>query len=747
MTYEYDILYLTEKDSQVQALSVVLDAKYTGKWEAAFNKATKTVICPLQGHVLTGLEPQEYNPKWGEYGEESIFLFPDEYKLKPNPSSQRILNQALTLIKKSKVIVIATDSDNEGAAIGMNVIKLAGAEDRIERMLPMGSTHPDELRKAIDNPIDIPYLRMAQTGSTRAFLDWIEGMSLSRALSFYIGNRGKVKLNFGGVKTPLIYVVVERDLAFESHEKSYFWTVTGEFNGVIVKVKRKTVVKNKKGVDEIQFDEKFETEQSAKAAAEYLKSKVSKIGSFSRKNSKSSPPKLYELAGLQADMSKKYKIRPSATMDIGQKLYDFPVSLQTYPRTDVPYLKDAEFVDVIPILKKLGDSGIIDKNIIKNILAKPIPKRSSTFNNKEVVAHGAIVPTLKGDIGKYAPKMEKFERAVFDFVCMRYVANFMDDYEFIDVKGETELDNDLICSFGENIPTVAGWKEIYEKGIFEKIAEYESKIPASLKKGDSIQIVDTHVTKNETKPKPQFTMDTLLKAMENISNLFPDSKEIKEFLGDAGIGTNATRAKIIDDVLSPEKNNGEPWLTEEKGVVKSTQKAKDFIKMLPVELVSPIKRALMSKKLKSIERGEVTPESVLAEYKIDLRTNIDNIIAIAKERGVITSGSKQDLVSLGECPVCKGDINEREKLFICSNASFRKTDEGFINDGCEYKVFKGALSKLGKDNITAKELSDVLHKGSKLVSLKSMKTGKAYNGKMIIDLKWGVKIDFSEQNK
>jgi DNA topoisomerase-3 len=747
LNYEYETLFLTEKDSQVQALSVVVGAEYAGKWKPAYNRAEKIVLVPLQGHVLTGLEPSEYDPRLGEFGEDSIYVFPEDYKLKPNERSKNILDTAVAHIKKAKKIIIATDFDNEGASIAMNVIRYAGAEDRVERMLPMGSTHPDELRHAIDNPINIPYIRMADTGKARAFIDWAEGMSLSRALSFYLGDKNKVKLNFGGVKTPLIYMVVERDNAFEAHKMSYFWTISGMLGDVPVKVKQKLITKDKKGKDVEVLEEKFESEQEAKAALDYLNSKVSKIGSLTRRQSKASPPKLYELAGLQGDMSKKFKVRPSGTMDLAQKLYDFPISLQTYPRTDVPYLKESEYVDVKPILTKLGKSGVIEQSIIDNILSGSIPKRSSTFNDKEVVAHGAIVPTLKGDLNKFLPKMDKMERAVFDFVAMRYVANFMEDNEFIAVNGETEEDNKLVLTFGENIPTKAGWKEIYEKGIAEKISSYEKIIPDSLKKGDVLQFKSGKIIRNETKPKPQFTMDTLLKAMENVSTLFPESPEIKEFLGDSGIGTNATRAAIIDNVMSEDFNKGAPWLIEEKGVIKSTQKARDFVKVLPTELVSPIKRAMLSKKLRMIEKGDLSSKQLVDEYRLEVRRNIDIIIDIYKKSGSIAAnGLKKEIISLGECPVCGGDIHEKEKVFLCSNAKFKKSESGeWTNEGCEYKIFKTGLEKLGKKQISAKEVSDMLHKGVKIVSLKSAKTGKAYNGNMVVDKKWGVKIDFTSK--
>lgn len=747
MSYDFEYTYLTEKDSQVQALAEVLKAKYVAKFKPAYNLEDKIALVPLKGHVLTGKEPQEYDAKLGEYGEDSIYVFPQKYELKPGKYTKDVLDTAVDHLKRSKRIIIATDFDNEGASIAMNVIRYAGVEDRVERMLPMGSTHPDELRHAIDNPIDIPYLTMADAGMARAFIDWAEGMTLSRALSYYLGDKNKVKLNFGGVKTPLIYMVVERQLAFNSHEKSYYWTVTGnlDFNGTVfqARLKRLTEVEEK-GKTKTVWEDKFDSESQAKEAIEYLKNKQLEVGSVSRKKSKSSPPKLYELAGLQGDMTKKFGIKPSGTMDIAQKLYDFPVSLETYPRTDVPYLKESEYVDVKPILTKILEAGIVKEGLIENILAGKIPKRTTTFNDKEVVAHGAIVPTLKGDIKKWYPKLEKLEKEAFLFVVNRYVANFMQDYEYISVSGETKEDNGYKFFFGENIPVAAGWKEIYESDIHTKIKEYKSLIPEDLKTGSTVTMEKIETSRNETKPKPLFTMDTLLKAMEKVASLFPDNKEIKEYLGESGIGTNATRASIIDQVMDNESNKGEPWLIEDSKKIIGTKKAIEFIQVMPMQLVSPIKRALLSKKLRLVEQGKLNANDLIDEYREEMKKNIELIISIYKEKGAIAATAKTEALSVGACPVCGKDVIEKDKIYLCSGAKFNKDEATgeWSNSGCDYKIFKTALNRFGKAKLTAREVSNMLTKGEASVSLKSKKTNKAYTAKIVPDKQWGLKVEF-----
>lgn len=747
MEYEYENTFLTEKDSQVQALAVVTNADYRAKWQPAYNKKDKTALVPLQGHVLVGKEPHEYDEKYAGFGEDKIYVFPEKYELKPG-YNEGILNNAVEHLQKSKNIIIATDYDNEGASIAMNVIKYAGVEDRVQRMIPMGSTHPIELKKAIDNPIDIPYKNMADAGMARAFIDWAEGMSLSRALTHFLGDKGSVKLNFGGVKTPLIYIVVARDLAYENHEMTYYWTANGaiEVNGkeVPVKLKHKVETEDAKGNKKNVFEEKFDSQEAVTEAIEYLKDRELEIGTLTRKKSKTLPPELYELAGLQASMNDEFNLTPTQAMEVAQKLYDFPVSLQTYPRTDVPYLKKAEHVDVEPILKKLKEHSVIEASIIDNILSGPIPKRPSTFNDKEVVAHGAIVPTLEGDLGKWLSGLNKQEAKMFELIAKRYTVNFMDEYEYLAVSGKTKEDNGYIFTFGENIPKKAGWKILTDKSIESEINTYEPLIPESLSVGDKVKLSKINDSKHETKPKPLFTMKTLLKAMKNISSLFPENKDIKTYLGDEGIGTNATRAGIIDQVMSVEKNKGEPWLIEDKKKIRSTKKARELIKAIPTQLVSPLKRAMLSKKLKQVEKGELKAVDLINEYRTDIENNIKVIKEIFEEKGPIAASAKSEAMSLGPCPVCNKDVIEKAKVYLCSGAKFKKDEnDKWTNEGCEYKIFKTALDRFGKKNVTAREVSNLLHKGKAKVSLKAKKSGKTYTADIVPDNKWGLKVEFN----
>jgi len=751
-------VFLAEKDSQVEALAKVLNAEYTGKWKPAINHKEGIAIVPLQGHVLKGLEPHEYSEQYASFGEDGIYVFPDKYLLKPKEDTKHLLKTAIDFLKDTDEIYICTDYDEEGAAIALNVIDYAGIpRSKIVKMVQMGSLHPNALKKAIFELPGVDYEKLAASGRTRAFIDWAEGMSLSRALSFYFKNRS---LNFGGVKSPVVYIVVQRDLENENHEKKFYYIVKvfTEYNGkeLEFEVKKKIIEIDNKGKEKVSYTNKFESKEEAEKIKEEILNKGEIfIENIIERNQKTVPPKLYELTSLQGDMAALKNLKPEQTMEIAQKLYSPPYTIQTYPRSAIPYLKSEEYVDVPIILRKLKKLGFIPEKIIDNILAGEIPKRNTVFNDKEVTSHGAIIPTTDGDFDTYYPKLNDFEKAVFESVSKKYVAAFMPDYEYKSISIKAFYDenkkDDYYLVFNEKIPLKAGWKELYEPDLPEKIKNYKS-LSEGLTENHVLKVKDIKILEKETKPRPLFTYKSLLLAMKYVGNLFPEKEEIKKYL-DEGIGTPSTRSTIIAELLDEKKNKGLPWLVEIDNKIRSTEKAKKFISIIPEELVSPIKRAILSKKLKLISQGKLSPDDVINEYREEVKKNIELIKSIAKEKSSLLANNelKNKEKVLGVCPKCKkGQILEKQKVYMCSEAKLKKDENGkWINEGCNYVIFKTALSKMGKNNITSREVSQMLKDGRVKVNLIS-KAEKKYSAYMVPDMKWGVKIEFenfSRKNK
>lgn len=741
---EINDLYITEKFTQVVDLAKVLDCKVNKDWHPAYNKEKGIAIVPLKGHLF-GLYnfPHEYDPAFKVWEEKTILCFPKEFKKKPKQNTIDQLNRAVDHIKRAKNIYIAADFDNEGANLAYTVIKYAGGEAKVRRMLEMGSTTEEALKRTLENPIDIPYQLMSDAGDARAFIDWAEGMTYSRALTVHLAKKRSTLL-FGGVKSPILKFVVERDLQFESHSSIKYYTLSGtakaqdkEFN---ISIYRKV-----DGKQEKKFDKKEHADMVSKDILEKAKFK---IASFIAKSKKEGPKQLYDLVEISAEMSKNFGLSAEDSLNIAQKLYQ-EYKIQSYPRTAIKFLKSEDYSVIPNYLKNI--STVIHTDIINEILENKLLKRSTVFNSSKVTSHGGLTPTEEKSLEKIYPKMTALEKGMFDKVSTRFVANFMPDFEYKEYKGEIHLYDDIYANFTEKEPLKAGWKFIYNEKINEEIASYKRILP-DLKKDEEIEVIKIETKEGETKPKPRFTEETLQLAMGNIANIYPEDKILKEQLGETGIGTPATIPGILKDLFSKVGKDGkekEPWLKLEGKKVVSTPIARDLVKVTPDNIISPVKRAEMFKKIKLIEIGELTLEDFLKQYKEEMEENIKAIKILGDDPANIVK-PKNDNEKLGKCPLCKeGEIYETAKAFICTEAQWKKEKEIdkegnetgkeiWRNDGCKYSIFKKQMEKFGKSNITKNEIKRFLSTGKMKLRLKNPNTKESYDSELVFSEKYGL---------
>lgn len=742
--YKYKELYLTEKDTQVQALAPILGCVHGKNWEPVFNEKIKRAIVPLMGHVMGLLKfPADYDEAYKQWNDDTIVCFPKEFKREP--TNLKMYNNAIRFIKESEKIIIATDFDNEGAALAMEVIIAAGAEDRVEYMLHMGSTAEDALKRALEEKKPIPYKAMAKAGFTRAEIDWADGMSYSRALTIHLGKK-KTKLNFGGVKTPIVYTVFERDMQFESHKSLKHYSISGKVKAAGKEFEYSLYRKD----DEGKKVKTFEKEEYVNELIKKVKDKKYEVFSFTEKVSKESPEAPYTQTKLQGDASRLYNLTPDAVLDITQDTY-INVKITSYPRTEIDAISEDEFKDVGFILGNL--SKVMHKEIIEEIISNGIPKRKSVFDSKKVTSHGAIIPTIDKDLASKYSRLADNKKNIVKLIAERYIENFMPDYEYNQINGEVNLFDDIWISFSERIPLRPGFKKLKSPDVIEKIEKYERVIP-KLKKGDEVEILTATKIEGETKPKPRFTMETLLEGLAKIENLYPEDPIIKETMKGVGIGTGATRANILKELFDVEKNDGEPWLVMKGKQVLTTDKARQVMKILPKEIASPLKRAITQQNLLKIERGEMTPEECLKEAKEIIEKDVKWLKEYGENPENIVATKKKDVLAITNCPICKkGEIYEHAngKMYLCSSASWEnkgtKEKPEWKNNGCNYSIMKSCLSRFGKDTLTKMEVKNLVEKGRIAVKLKSAAKNTEYQKYIEVDEKFGVKVIFNEEVK
>ena len=664
-------LYLTEKPSQVKALIGAL------KKAGMYNNDVE--VKPLLGHILALKEFKELDEdfrkkSWNELVRlNKVPFFPkNPYSIEiKKVSNKKFFKEAKEAIERADKIILATDPDNEGATLGMEVIEKCNAIHKVIGMVNMSKLDIYSLSREVKTINKIPYERMYDAGRSRAIFDMLFGFNATIMATEYL-NKGNNLLNVGAVKLPTIAMVVNRDLEFENHKKIPYY---------VVKAKAKAKGEIFDITLSIRDKEKIDTKEIAEKLVNVVKQNNKfRVFEFSEKEKKEAPPKPYSLTDLQSEAGKKFKLTAKKVLELAQSLYE-EYKVQSYPRTDNNYYSNGEYYQAPKVLTSLASVEKYNKFIFKldlnNLLKRNI------FDDSKVTAHTALAPTIEAKL-ENLKKLNENEKKVFHLVAIRYISQFYSDYEYLDIKGKANYKN-IIAEFGENVPLKAGYKEV--TGEFK---EKKRSIP-HLEKDEEIEILtDTlKIEEKFTKPKPRFSEATLLKAMERVVNYFDDEK-IKKILKDSGIGTPATRASILEDLKKPDKS-GEPYFRVEKGKIISTKKARDLIASLPDDLTSPIIRATFEEKLKKIVENRLSKEEFYKEAKEYIIKACEEI----KKRGKLRElNAKTGL----KCPLCGGELIEKAKAFMCENGKYNPDTKKI--EGCPFFIIKqGKFISLNKEQV------------------------------------------------
>lgn len=650
-------LYITEKPSQVKALKSALEA----------NNIKDFMIVPLVGHIMELKNPIEY-----EGGLTKDWI--DDYENKrlpfiPNPFQKKIKRKLYDVYKKVKEgilkadkIIVASDPDNEGVVLVLEVLENLNAVDKVIGMINMSKLDLNSLKKEVKILDKIPYKFMNKAGNARAYADWIIGMSGTVAATVLLGNELGGVVHIGGVKLPILRMVVDRDYEFENFKNIPYWTIKGD-----IEKEGKSIQVSFKFND----NERFDNENEAKKILEEIEKGYIKTVKESKKETKPGQP--FSLTNLQSESSKKFNLTSSQTLEKAQKLYDS--KYQSYPRTDSNYYSDGEFLDAENIIKELKKYNDKYEKVV-NLIKFPLKKREC-FNDKKVSAHTALAPTAE------LPKKfsDDKERGVWELVSQRYLIQFMENYKYIQrvIEGKTNVEG-LDFKATSNQTESLGFKEL-DYILYDKKDENKENLMPNFKENDEVEFKNLRLERGETKPKPRFTESSLLLGMEKISTLF-DDEEVKKHLKDGGIGTPATRGAILKELFEKE------YLKLDKKKIISTQKTRDLIKYLPEKLTSPVLRAELESYIKDIIKGEKDENFVINYMKDFMKESIEYMENYVKDNGIKIK-KKVVYENTGiKCPKCSNEILEGENFFKCEKTgNFDSKTKKWTGD-CDFTFIK-----------------------------------------------------------
>ena len=593
-------LFIAEKPSLGRAIAEFIPGRKQNG-EGYIQCGNDTIVTWCIGHILELAPPEDYlnsslrNEK-GKIPWDKVPLpvLPQEWKLQPKKETNSQLRVIQKLLKQATSIVNAGDPDREGQLLVDEVLEYCGNKKPVERIW-LAALDEVSVKRALGSlKSNQQYHSLKMAAESRQRADWLVGMNLTMAYTVAGGKNGyRGVLSVGRVQTPTLALIVGRDLEIENFKPKDYYVVRGQFNhanGAFW-----ATWKPKEGMDGLDEEGRLLDKKIADSIAAKVQKKPATVKSFETKDGRQPAPLPYSLSTLQVAASAKYGLSAQQVLDICQALYERH-KLTSYPRTDCEYLPESQLSDGKSILSAIASNNPSLAQLIKGANGTI---KSRAWNDKKITAHHAIIPTSER---KSASSLNEMEAKVYEMICKQYLSQFYPDRAYKDVKVEVECEQERFSAGGQTT-THPGWKVVFGAEMDDledgpKNQEPQQKLPP-MKNGDSAPNTQVAIDSKKTQPPKPFTDGTLVKAMTNIHQ-YVQKPEIKKILKEtAGIGTEATRAAIIETLVK------RGFIAKKGKNLISTATGRAFVKNLPAEITDPGLTGLFEQTLSAIEAGSV----------------------------------------------------------------------------------------------------------------------------------------------
>ncbi len=614
-------LVIAEKPSVGIAIANVLGAR---KQKSGFYEGNGYIVAWCIGHLAGVANASAYNPDYAYWRYEHLPIIPDKWQ----NSLRKKTYQHFQLLKKTmhradvSEIINACDAGREGELIFRNAYNFAECNKPVKRLW-ISSMEDEAIRKGFENlkPSEM-YDNLYYSADVRAKADWLVGINLTRLFSVLYHR----KLCIGRVVTPTLALIISREA-----ERAVFVPET-YYNTQISCGKLKAT------------SERLSVKSEAEKIATECSNQFATVISVNGEEKEEKAPLLYDLTTLQRDANRILGYTAQQTLDYAQSLYE--KKLCTYPRTDSRYLTEDMEGTIDALLK-------VSARLTSSNLKKHEFTTYKVCDNKKVSDHHAIIPTLtagKADLFE----LNKGERDILKMIALRLICSVAEPYVYYSETAVIRCGNTDFKVKYKDI-TEYGWKD-----FMKSEDEDENIIENGIEIGDVYEVTGIEVKEGKTKPKPYYTEDTLLSAMENAGAAeAPKDAERK------GLGTPATRANMIEKLVAVgyiERKQGK------KGAVLVPAKiGKSLITVVPEHIQSPLLTAEWEHKLKLIENGDMDADLFLSEIA-DMVTDLCKNYVISPNADVLFPSGRE---VIGKCPRCGGNVTESQLGFFCENAKCR----------------------------------------------------------------------------
>ncbi|EAL8779635.1 DNA topoisomerase III, partial [Campylobacter jejuni] len=640
-------LFIAEKPELGKAIAEGLDGNY--KSGEGYIQKGDNIVTWAFGHILELAKPEEYDEKYKLWKLEDLPLPIKEFKYLPKKESKKQLKIICDLIHSDKItsIVNCGDADDEGQILVDEIIQYSKTSKPVFRVL-INDLTPKAVKEEIAKiKPNADFKGMSERGFARSQADWIVGINLTRAYTIMARKNGyEGILSVGRVQTPILALIVNRDKEFENFKSINYYSLLGDFN-----------INNNTIKARLKTEDKILDENLAKEIKESCENQNAKIN-LKIENKKEYPPLPYNLLVLQAECAKLFGFSPDKTLEITQNLREKHKAI-TYNRSDCQYLPETMFEQAPNILNIIKENLNSNDEIQALIASSDLTIKSKAFNDANISAHYGIIPTQN----KISSQLTQDELVVYNLIAKRFIIQFFHPREYQTTTINLEV-NQRIFTATQNKTTKSGFRSLWQNVDSEEEQENnENDINdlSILKNGDIAKCSLIQIEKKQTKPRPYYTMTTLLKDLNSVAKYVSDER-IKKLLMEkdkdkkgesGGIGTPATRSNHIKTLIEREYIEVSK---DKKQIIKSTKKGRDLIKLSPKSLITPDMTALWFEQQKMIEISELRREQFLEEITKEVISEIQRIDK-NQEFKILDNENKPKI----QCPQCNKGFLQRIK--------------------------------------------------------------------------------------
>ncbi len=651
-------LFIAEKPSVARQFAEALEMQ--GRRQDGYLESERYIITWCVGHLVTMSYPEKYDENLRRWRMESLPFIPETYRYEVIPDVQKQFNIVSGLLKRDDVerIYVCTDSGREGEYIYRLVDMMAEVGPKEKRRVWIDSQTKEEILRGIrDAKPEESYDNLAAAAFSRAKEDYLMGINFSRALTLRYGRAVSQRLNrekntviaVGRVMTCVLGMIVRRELEIRNFQKTSFYKLLGDFQlpaanaednvgGPMAPTAAILTAEFRGREDsphyapaELYKNSGFlKREQAERFAATFQPlPREAVVQSLERKKETKKPPLLYNLAELQNDCSRLFKLNPDETLSIAQELYE--KRLTTYPRTDARVLSSAVAKEIGKNLNGLRGYGPCAAFAAELLQKGGVEKIGQTryTDDKQITDHYAIIPT--GDGLRELSRLKPLSQSVYELIVRRFLSIFYPPaiYEKLAIQ--------LLCC-DECFQT--GTRALKEPGYLrvartprgeqeEKDNEGGSENPDNsemllrLRKGQKLQLRALNIKEGETSPPKRYTSGTMILAMENAGNLIED-EELRAQIKGSGIGTSATRAGILTKL----QRIGYISLNKKTQVLTPTELGELITQVVQAsvrQLLNPELTASWEKGLSYVAEGKITEQEYMDKLNTFVRRRTEAI--------------------------------------------------------------------------------------------------------------------------